>query len=287
LSIAWNDTAASGTVIDADEWNNMVNEIEHNSNGSEWYNMDADSDIILDAHSSIYMKDDGTQMFKFSYASNTSTIEGGSAGGDDLIIKANSNDSHALIGIEGVGDIDLDIHTDRSIFFEEAGTQFAEFIWDSDNHKTIVYGGTTSGDDMQIYANDAAGGGDAYPYIFLGGGSYIDLNSRRGSRFIYGAGDVISLVSGNAAGSRCKVFGPDAGGNVLQIYANLSDKSPYIGLSGGASIHLNTPKGVRIKPTTTAPTTAAGTLWCSGSTSYCALFMCTSNGGSWKQLSLA
>ena len=66
------------------------------------------ADITLDSYADIYFKEQGTQMAKLSYNANVSTLEGGSASGDDLILKANSTDADSKIEIEGLGDIFLD-----------------------------------------------------------------------------------------------------------------------------------------------------------------------------------
>jgi len=64
---------------------------------------------ILDLGGGAYMtvKQGGANVFKYTYAGNVSTIEGGGVTGDDLKLKANTIDATPFILLEGNGDITL------------------------------------------------------------------------------------------------------------------------------------------------------------------------------------
>ena len=165
--MAWNSNYVSGSVLNATEMNNMVDEIEHNADGTDWYSMDAASDIILDAHDAVIIKDDGTQMFKFRYDTerNWSTLCAGAVSVDNLVLRANSEDVYPYIQMAGSGNLDIRAYSD--IYFTEQDTQMAKFSYAA-NRSTIA-GGNANGDDLTIVCNTADTNGE----IFLDTGTDV------------------------------------------------------------------------------------------------------------------
>jgi len=64
-------------------------------------------DVRVYSNADITFWEQSTQDFKFSYASNVSTIEGGATSGDDLKLKANTLDDYPYIRLYGSGQICL------------------------------------------------------------------------------------------------------------------------------------------------------------------------------------
>ena len=56
-------------------------------------------------------------------------------------------------------------------------------------------------------------------------------------------------------------------------------------VSGTVWAHNVSSQKIHIEPTTTEPDKLAGTIWCSGNTTYTDLYLCSSNGGTWTSLS--
>jgi len=110
-----------------------------------------------------------TQAQKFTYATNVSTIEGGHTTGDDLKLKANDVDAYPYIKLLGNDAIYLITSTGSSINFFDATTVMYQFA--RSTNRSFFYGGTTSGNILDIYANSA----DATGRIYIKGNGQIEL----------------------------------------------------------------------------------------------------------------
>jgi len=171
MATNWYDSMESGNTITYSNWNTMVPEIRHNNTGSDWYNMDAPDDIILDASSKIIMKDDGDQMLKVALEAQGTTIYGTDENDSIMIIKANDKDTYPFIQIQGASDVGIDLATGGDFDIEEQGSKIFQFDVDGDDSR--LFGGDDANDDMIINANSS----DTYPYIKLNGAGDIILDT--------------------------------------------------------------------------------------------------------------
>jgi hypothetical protein len=101
--------------------------------------MEGDDYAVLDVASYILFKQQGTQIFKFDYASNVSKMYGGALDGDDTIIYANSNNDCSLLELLGDGNATIKVKagsifevstcTDETLFevSSAAGNHHADF----------------------------------------------------------------------------------------------------------------------------------------------------------------
>lgn len=129
--------------------------------------------------------------FLFSISGAVSTMTGSDDTGDDLILKANSNDSTPSIHLLGNAEIELHVANDEEIIFYENSSQFFKFDHSSDD--SFLYGGSTTSDDLYLYANSI----DSYAAIILegNGNAIIDVAT---DKYIY------FKVAGNTAFSMTK-----------------------------------------------------------------------------------
>jgi len=146
--------------ITASEWNTMIKAIRHSGSEQTLWNKFYDSD--------------GNQMLYVYYTSligQGTYLYGGNQSGDDLYIIANQDSSYPRIHMEDGGEITLESDTD--ILFKEQTTQMNKFTYNS--NVSNIYGGSTSGDDLQLLANSNV----SKPYILLKGNDGILLSGNK------------------------------------------------------------------------------------------------------------
>lgn len=116
----------------------------------------------------IYFKNGGLQFFLFDYNSAQSFLYGGENASDDLLIYANSSNTYPYIEMIGGDALNFNVGNNVEITFKEAGRQF--FFFDSNLTDSLLYGGSTTSDDLKIFANTV----DSFP--FIGRCLFQDLN---------------------------------------------------------------------------------------------------------------
>lgn len=110
------------------------------------------------------------QGFLFSISGSVSTMEGSDDASDDLILKANSNDTYPFIELFGDSDIELCLPNGRIIYFLEGDREF--FSFSSGANLSILEGGKVTGDDLHIRANSF----DDCPSITMSGNLSMHCN---------------------------------------------------------------------------------------------------------------
>ena len=90
-----------------------------------------------------------------------------------------------------------------------------------------MYGGTNTGEDLKIQANDA----DTYPYMLMEGDSHIKLYS---SDDIYFYDDSEQSFKFYLSGSTSYITGSDDAGDDLYVYANSAESCASLTLLGGS-----------------------------------------------------
>jgi len=219
----WYETLGSGDCLkDHVTWNDFIDYVKHS----------ACTDFTI--HSTCTSTG---QAFRFTHdGDGTSTMYGGTNAGDNLYIHTNDADTYPWLGMIGGEGITLFTSSNESIAFREQ----LDIMFEMKLNGVIseLYGGDSTGDDMQIIANSS----DTYPYIKLEGDSDISLYSSddiyfyddadeefrfydnsidiKGDRAIYinddetyighGAGDSITSGVGNT------LLGHDAGNDLTE-----------------------------------------------------------------------
>lgn len=107
---------------------------------------------------------------------------------------------------------------------------------------TSIYGGTTAGDDLHLYANTI----DAQPYIWLAGGSdvYIVAKAARTTYFSFGVATGLQMTY---AANVSTLRGGGAAGDDLTLDANTTDAGATINLEGGGDVALTPTAGSFVK----------------------------------------
>jgi hypothetical protein len=179
----------------------------------------ANIDLVLASDADIYMREVGTDMFKFSYTSPDSYLYGASTTLDDLLIYSNTIDNYPYIQLAGSGSVD--IYSRSHIQFFEGPT--TRFKFSNVNTASAFYGSDDTTDDLLIYANTA----DAYPYIQLAGSGNILLS---GSKICVSSQLQAHTIS-------CAVYqGPSPGGGATTL-DELTDTSLTTPASGEVLIY--------------------------------------------------
>lgn len=245
----WDDIpyVAGDCVRDVTEWNNMVDYIRHSSC--------TDFTIYKTCPTT-------TQTHKFTWEAGESIIEGGANTGEDLAIRANSNDASPEILLQGNSDIEItgdmtfpadnegiklgladDIHLywdGAQLVFDPiaAGHELMSIL--SAAGRTTIYGGQNAGDDLYLFANTA----QAFSSITLLGNGELNMN----------AGNFMSVKH---AGTPCfkvdyaanvtLVEGSNIASDDLTLKANTNDALPTIILEGAGDIALNPNAGSFVK----------------------------------------
>jgi len=91
----------------------------------------ADIKEYFKAGNAFYLYDSAVQAFKMKYAANISTIEGGHASGDVLILKANDIDTYPKITLTGNGSISCSVKSGDAFYFYYNTTTFGNFTSDA------------------------------------------------------------------------------------------------------------------------------------------------------------
>ena len=116
--------------------------------------------------------------------------------------------------------------TDFTIYSTCTSTGQA-FKFTQQGTESIMYGGTNTGEDLKIQANDA----DTYPYIKMEGDSHIKLYS---SDDIYFYDDAEQAFRFYLSGCTSYITGSDDAGDDLVLKANSTDSCPSVVLLGGS-----------------------------------------------------
>jgi len=126
-------------------------------------------DITITSDADVYIKEQSTQMFKFSLSVDDSKIYGGTGETADCYIFANSHaDGYPRIQLMGNADIQLRTNSNAGdVYFYEEETQMFKFSY-AGNRSTIA-GGNVNGDDLTIVCNTADTNGE----IFLDTGTDV------------------------------------------------------------------------------------------------------------------
>jgi hypothetical protein len=169
----------------------------------------------------------GNQFFKFDHAADDSIIYGGDASTEDLHIIANTVDGYPKIVMQGNLNLELHVANEEEIILYEGGVQY--FLFDRSGIISELYGGSSTGNELKIFANTA----DSYPYILLDGDSNITLYSTADISFYEQAEEFFRF---KLNGTISEIWGSDDTGDDLYIYSNQADSCPIIQLFGNSGI---------------------------------------------------
>lgn len=186
-------------------------------------------DIILDSHTDIYFKEQGTQVFEFAMAGNYACIRGIDTTQKGMWISANDVDTYPLILMAGLGDITLDSNAD--ILFKEQSVQMLKLSFDGTD--SLIQGPHATGRDLQIKPNST----DAFPLLLLEGLSDITLDSYADVYFKEQGTQVFKF---SLSGDDSVIDGNSAALKNIRINANDTDAYPYVFLEGAGAILLDT-----------------------------------------------
>jgi len=183
---------------------------------------------VADAESVIFQDGaTGEQDFKFFRSGTISKLQGSDDTGDDMQIFANSTDAYPYIELLGNAGMSLNVASEESIYFNDAGEQFFRFVRDA--ARSVLYGSDDTGDDLDIQANFT----DTYPFIKLAGDDYIELNT---SSYVVFKEDNEQYFYFDHSSPTSFLYGSNDTGDDLVIYANTTDSCPSISLYGNVGI---------------------------------------------------
>jgi len=123
--------------------------------------------------------------------------------------------------------------TDFTIYSTCTSTGQA-FKFTQQGTESIMYGGTNTGEDLKIRANDA----DTYPYITLYGDAGISCSIDSGENFSIFEGTT-NILFVNRDDDNTRIYGGNTSGNDLYIIGNSNQGNPWIHLFGGGSVEIN------------------------------------------------
>ena len=152
--------------------------------------------------------DAAVQAQKFTYAANVSTIEGGSAAGDDLTLKGNSNDTYPKILLEGDSNIKQYFKAGSAFYLYDSAVQAFKQSYAA--NVSTIEGGVTTGDDLVLKANST----DSYPYMIMNGLGpvrfYLTTN-----QYLLAYSDGVEFLNIRLTGTDCMI---GSGSNNQNIY---------------------------------------------------------------------
>ena len=115
------------------------------------------------------------------------------------------------------------------------------FRFTYDGTYSTMYGGTSTGNDMKIQANDD----DTCPFIKLLGDSDVEIQVELGD-FFWFYENALKTIRFSRDSNDCQIKGGDNTLRHLSLWANTIDPYPYIKLDGSGDIdfHYNTARGI-------------------------------------------
>lgn len=219
--------------------------------------LEGNGEIYLDVANDeeIVFREGGSQSFLFDHTFDQSYIYGGNAAGANLLLYANSTDTYPYINLDGDNVIILNVSSDKEIIFKEGGSQF--FNFDHSGDDSLLYGGSTTGDDLKIIANST----DTYPFLLMEGHGDVTVDSYGDIYFKEQGTQSFKFVYATNVSS---IYGGSTTGDDLHLRANTSDSSPSLTLEGAGNInfHCNQSEEFRLENRTTDPASpCTGQLW--------------------------
>jgi len=119
--MVWDDIKVDGTSnLPASEYNDLVAAVKHTSAlSAKWATFDA---------ATIYtFKVAATERMRVSYASAVTTVQGGTATGDDIVIKANNTDAYPKIVFQG--NSTLNLYAVGAVNLYTSATNYGQFTY--------------------------------------------------------------------------------------------------------------------------------------------------------------
>ncbi len=125
-------------------------------------------------------KEGGVQEFVIYTTANKTRLRGGHQAGDDFQFGANTVDALPIVDLNGGAGIDFQATAGANIRFYDGNTPAFNFAYSS--NVSTIHGGGTSGDDLELEANDT----DTGAAIVLEGNGDIALTPTAGSFLKFG-----------------------------------------------------------------------------------------------------
>jgi len=137
--------------------------------------------------------------------------------------------------IKGIGAVSCPTNagTIFTIYSNCIGLTGQKFKFDYLGDDSKMYGGSTTGDDLFIFANST----DIYPFIQLEGDGEIYLDVSADEEIMFRTAGAQFFMFDHT-GTNSQLYGSAIGGRDLTIYPNSSDALPKIELNGAGSIAL-------------------------------------------------
>jgi hypothetical protein len=242
---------------------------------------------------------------QMSYSSPLVTLTGPTTTSTDLIIKANSTDSYPSIYLSGTKSIHFNSQPTGGPFpylFKTGGNTILQ-IESGSSYTTSIKGGEKASDWFKIKANSI----DDYPYIDLIGGDSIDLYAQT---WIYMFKEDEQIFQfGQIGPSTSSIKGGDGTRKNIEIFANMDDMVPSIGIYGSTagenlegnivlysaddkhvivSGSLAVDSELILSPSRPDKTATMGAFWCSTNSAktFSRLYFCTGNTNNWMKVTL-